>query len=146
MRRAKLKFRARNATREKKRIFEALRNRKYVKLLRNDLTHFWFTYKMGLNVDVLPFDPHVDCKPGGLYFCEPSDVKYHLGGGFTYIADVTIPSNARIVEGAHKCKADRIVLSNMRCLECYLHGCDVLHDHRLPHKWTYCSYIRSFFY
>jgi hypothetical protein len=116
-----------------------LRSRKYVKLLHENLTHYGFTYKMGLNVDVIPFDPDVECKPGGLYFCKPTDIRYHHSGifdAYTLIADVEIPADAQFAYGRTKCKADRVVLSNMRCLECALHGDNTHYDTKGPHTWS----------
>ena len=41
----------------------------YYKLIRADMTHYGFKYKLGLNVDTNPFNDEY-CNRGGLYACE----------------------------------------------------------------------------
>ncbi len=62
----------------------------YVKVLRSDLTHNDYKYKVGLNKDKLPFNPTGSCKPGGLYFTTFANVMNFLDYG-TLIADADIP-------------------------------------------------------
>ena len=42
----------------------------YYKLVRDDYTHHNFTYKLGLNIDSIKFNPIDSCEPGGLYFTD----------------------------------------------------------------------------
>ena len=41
----------------------------YYKLIRSNMTHQWFKYRLGLNIDSLPFNIGY-CMNGGLYVCE----------------------------------------------------------------------------
>ena len=50
------------------RFIEIVGNQQFQKCLNNELTHYTFQYKIGLNVDTIPFNPSGYCKPGGLYF------------------------------------------------------------------------------
>jgi hypothetical protein len=67
---------------------------KFYKLLAPDLCHHGFTYKAGLNVDTLPFDPSGDCKPGGLYYTTLEHLPHWYCAYWSRIADVTIPDDA----------------------------------------------------
>lgn len=39
---------------------------KFYKFLNDDLTHHNFQYKIGLNIDIKPFNPTYLCSNGGL--------------------------------------------------------------------------------
>jgi hypothetical protein len=83
------------------------------------MTHHGFTYKEGLNIDHIPFNPINPigkCMEGGLYFCEAADLYRYLEYG-TLIADVEIPPDAQVYREEHKLKADRIILKNIVPLE-----------------------------
>jgi hypothetical protein len=94
----------------------------FYKLLAADLCHHDFTYKEGLNVDTVPFNPRGECAPGGLYYTEFWHLPRWYCHGWPLIADVTIPTDARVY--AERCgtkwKADQLVLSNIRPLEEFL--------------------------
>jgi hypothetical protein len=87
--------------------------KQYVKILNASMKHNKFQYVEGLNVDIHPFNPTGECQKGGLYFCELSDVYLYLGYG-TLIADVEIPSDAKVYQEKNKLKADKIILKNIR--------------------------------
>jgi hypothetical protein len=87
----------------------------YVKVLSNDLKHKGFQYKEGLNIDTIPFNPTGTCKPGGLYFTAMENVFNYLHYG-SKIADVEIPSNAKVYFENNKWKADKIILRDIRDL------------------------------
>jgi hypothetical protein len=88
----------------------------FYKWLAGDMRHYDFTYKEGLNVDHLPFNPSGVCEPGGLYFTTLEYVPGWHSWHWSLIADVTIPDDARVYKepGGTKWKADRIILSNIR--------------------------------
>lgn len=94
----------------------------FYKLLARDLRHYGMTYKEGLNVDVLPFNPHGECQQGGLYFTTAAFVGEWMKPDWPLIADVTIPADAQVYpeKCGTKWKADRLVLSNIRPLHQYL--------------------------
>ena len=49
-------------------FIEKVGNQQFRKCLNNELKHFDFHYKIGLNEDIIPFNPSGSCKLGGLYF------------------------------------------------------------------------------
>lgn len=57
--------------------------------------HHYFEYKLGLNIDKVPFNPSGSCKSGGLYFTTAECLHnyFHMGD---YIAFIEIPPNARV--------------------------------------------------
>jgi hypothetical protein len=62
-------------------IFCIKKMTKYYKILRDDLTHFGFTYKLGLNVDILSFDPTGNCRPGGLCYTDLEHIVLYVKYG-----------------------------------------------------------------
>jgi hypothetical protein len=81
------------------------------------MCHNGFTYKEGLNVDTLPFNPSGSCEPGGLYYTSLDHLeKWRHDERWPLIADVTIPADARVHTEpcGTKWKADKLVLSNIR--------------------------------
>lgn len=86
----------------------------FIKLTNSDEIHNDFQFKDGLNVDIIPFYPHNDCEPGGIYFTN----KLYAGRWITYKSIITkymrkviIPDNAKVyIEDRHKFKADRLIL------------------------------------
>jgi hypothetical protein len=88
------------------------------KLLYADLCHHGFTYKEGLNVDTLPFNPSGSCEPGGLYYTKLELLPLWFDDRWPMIADVTLPDDARVYAEAcgTKWKADKLVLTSIRPL------------------------------
>jgi hypothetical protein len=95
---------------------------RFYKMLTANLCHNGFTYKDGLNVDTLPFQPKGECMPGGLYYTTFEYLSIWYMSCWPLIADVTVPDGARVyTEPCNtKWKADRIVLSNIRPLSEFL--------------------------
>jgi hypothetical protein len=54
-----------------------------------------FEYKLGLNIDTVPFNPSGSCKSGGLYFTTAEYIHCYFYMG-DYIAFIEIPPNARV--------------------------------------------------
>ena len=54
---------------------------KFRKCLNNELTHWNFQYKIGLNEDIILFNPSGSCKSGGLYFTIIENVNKFLDYG-----------------------------------------------------------------
>ena len=82
----------------------------FYKVLRKSCKHYNFTYKHGLNVDHLPFNPTESCSKGGLYFAELSNLPLWIYFEGFYIAKVTIPSEATVYIEATSFKADKFIL------------------------------------
>jgi hypothetical protein len=88
---------------------------KYYKILNEDECHNGLQYKTGLNVDILPFYPHGDCEPGGIYFAR-EDILNFLSYG-PWIREVTIPPRVRVYKNPGypvKWKAKRVILGRRR--------------------------------
>ena len=90
-----------------------------IKFLRQDMNHFGFQYKEGLNVDTNVFYPRGSCLGGGLYFTTHKH-RYNYCGIGPLIADVEIPLDAKVYSDpcGTKWKSDRIILKNIRS-HCY---------------------------
>ena len=87
-------------------------NTEFYKVLTNGCKHYGFTYQHGLNVDHIPFNPSGECSAGGLYFTELDKLGcwIHAPNSGSYIAKVSIPSNAYVYVEQNKFKADQFVL------------------------------------
>ena len=85
-------------------------NTAFYKLIYINFKHNNFTYKHGLNVDHIPFNPTGSCSAGGLYFSELNKVCTWLYLDSVYIAKVTIPTDALVYIEATSFKADKFVL------------------------------------
>ena len=87
----------------------------YYKILRESECHFGMQYKTGLNVDVLPFNPSGDCKPGGIYFASEGILEFLEYG--PWIRKVTLPDDAHVYSNPgfpEKWKADKVILGKRR--------------------------------
>ena len=82
----------------------------FYKVLNKDSKHHNFTYKHGLNVDHIPFNPTSSCCAGGLYFAELNKLAMWIYSDSCYIAKVTIPTEASVYTEANSFKADKFIL------------------------------------
>ncbi|MBS0628282.1 MAG: hypothetical protein JSS09_08735, partial [Verrucomicrobia bacterium] len=76
-----------------------------------------------MNVDTVPFNPSGDCESGGLYFTDEKHIFYWAKRlECSYIADVSVPEDAKVYQGCDKTKwkADRLVLNNIRSLKQFI--------------------------
>ena len=83
----------------------------YYKITNKDEKHYGMTYKTGLNVDVLPFNPSGDCKNGGIYFAR-EDILGFLDYG-PWLRKVTIPNGEPVYDNPGKpvkWKSHRVIL------------------------------------
>jgi len=88
---------------------------KFYKILNENECHYGMQYQVGLNVDILPFNPQGDCEPGGIYFSK-EDILHFLDYG-PWIREVTFPEDMQIYMNPgfpRKWKADRIILGERR--------------------------------
>lgn len=86
------------------------RYKKFYKFLNNNLIHYKFQYRLGLNIDPLPFRPSSTCSSGGLYFCEESMCYLFWKHYGTKVAIIEIPDNARVYVEKDKFKADKFTI------------------------------------
>jgi hypothetical protein len=83
----------------------------FYKILNEDEKHFGLYYKTGLNIDIVPFNPYGNCRPGGIYFSREHILAFLSYG--PWLRKVTLPEDARIYENPgelKKWKADRVIL------------------------------------
>jgi hypothetical protein len=73
--------------------------------------HHGMQYQTGVNIDIVPFNPSGDCKPGDIYFAR-EDIFAFLSYG-PWIRKVTLPEDAQVYENPgtpRKWKADKVIL------------------------------------
>ena len=83
----------------------------YYKILNSKWNHHEFQYKLGLNIDTIPFNPTGSCQSGGLYYTD----EKHIVKFFEYgcdIAEVEIPEDANVYKDPRedKWKADKLII------------------------------------
>ena len=84
----------------------------YVKLFREDLTHYGYEYKIGINRIYEKFNPDTNCKDGGFYFCRRKYVAAYLDlyDDFKYFTYILIPPDAKLSDKEYVSKADQIII------------------------------------
>lgn len=85
----------------------------FYKFMNDDLIHNKFQYKLGLNVDNVPFNPSGDCLNGGLSFCDESTCHIFWRSFGKKLAIVKIPNDAHVWIEFDSIKADKIILKNI---------------------------------
>ncbi|NBX75063.1 MAG: hypothetical protein EBQ92_00715 [Proteobacteria bacterium] len=103
-----------NITFTGKEFNEIYKNVIFYKFLRDDLKHFDYTYKNGLNIDPVPFYPFGKCQAGGMYFCEEMRSPIYIGCYGKYYSTVTIPDDAFVCVENYKFKANKIYLDEIK--------------------------------
>ena len=92
--------------------FNGLVKHTLYRVTNEEENHNDFQYNTGLNVDILKFQPSGECKAGGLYFFDRSQVtKYldYVDCGY-WVRKVEIPDDALVYVENNKYKADKFVL------------------------------------
>ena len=97
----------------------------YYKFVRDDYTHNGFVYKLGLNIDHLPFNPSGSCESGGLYFTDLEHVLEYSDYGHL-VAEIELPDNARIYKdpNGNKWKADRFIIKQINTFDFFVEDKD----------------------
>lgn len=85
----------------------------FYKFLNNNLKHYEFEYKLGLNIDSKQFNPSGECSIGGLYFCDEASCYHHFDTYGTKLALIEIPNDARVYVEENKFKADKIFITKI---------------------------------
>lgn len=89
------------------------KEKKFYKILPRNLKCKDFQYQEGLNVDTKLINKE-ECS-NGLHFTDAKNIlSFYLYGDM--IADVEIPNDAIVYEFGNKCKANKIILKNIRPL------------------------------
>jgi hypothetical protein len=98
------------------------RSKRIIKLTTATENHNGVTFKTGMNIDHIKFNPIGTCKPGGFYFCKYDDFHNYLDytSGFSpniikfciNSRNVDIPDDAKVyIEENNKFKTDKFLLS-----------------------------------
>lgn len=97
--------------------------RRGIKLLNHDYCHYGMTYKEGLNIDPLPWNPDGgSCASGALYFTT-AEFGWKYAANAFFVADVLVLDEYQVVpddEPATKWKAHALQLSNFRTFNEFL--------------------------
>ncbi len=93
-------------------------NQTFYKFLNEKLNHNGFQYKLGLNIDTVPFNPSGSCGPGGLYFTTFDHIFLFSDYG-NNIAEISIPADTKVYTdpSGYNYKADRIFIKSIEKLE-----------------------------
>ena len=89
---------------------------KLYKIIRKDLTHHGFVYKIGLNVLDGPFNTNskFHCGPGGLYFADDKTISNYYQYG-SYLAVIELPNDddLKVVKLCDKWRANKIIIKEL---------------------------------
>ena len=86
---------------------------KLYKFLNDDLKHYDFEYRHGLNGDTKQFNPTSTCSEGGLYFCEKSKCYLYWDHYGEKLAIIEIPDDARVYVEEDKFKTNKLVINKI---------------------------------
>jgi len=91
-------------------------NNCYYKFLNNSMTHFGFTYELGLNVDTKEFNPSGTCEAGGLYFSNYNYIHNFTNFG-EKLAIIELLDDAEfyIDPEGYKAKTNKFIIKNIVC-------------------------------
>ena len=92
------------------RIYE---NTKFFKFINNNFKHHELEYKLGLNVDIHPFNSSKGYSGGGICFWEESKCNLFWQDYGTLLATIKIPNDARVCVKENKFKTDKIIIENI---------------------------------
>jgi hypothetical protein len=84
----------------------------FFKFLREDLTHHNFEYKLGENIDFIPFNPSGECENGGLYFTTLDHIFEFMNFG-DQIGVITLYSDSQVYTEKNKYKTDKFILEKI---------------------------------
>jgi len=102
-----------------------LKNKKLIRFLNKDMKHNEFTYKLGENIDILPFDQPYDEYSEGLHFIEQKYVFEYIGDYdfyYDFIATVIVDDDEQICVGYNQCKAHKITITKIEPTRTYLNN------------------------
>ena len=89
------------------------REQKYYKIVRYDYTHNDMVYKLGLNKDILDFNPSGSCESGGLYFTDYENLGTFCNYG-SIVATIRLCNDSQVYKDpdGNKWKADKFVIES----------------------------------
>jgi hypothetical protein len=91
-----------------------MRGKTFVKFINSGHTHHDFKYKLGLNEDIIPFNPTGQCSSGGLYFTEMKYAKQWRSYGVNLATIELCPDAHFYIESClTKFKTNKFILKSM---------------------------------
>ena len=105
------------------------------KILHSNMKHYGYRWRLGVNVDPLPWNPKGSCEPGGLYFTTFRNLGQYSQSPYdeNLIGRITVDDDEPVWQEHQKWKAHRVTLS------------DVVAVRDLPDR-EYYHYISQNFY
>ena len=96
-------------------FIEKVGNQQFQKCLNNELKHYNFQYKIGLNEDLIPFNPRYYCKPGGLYFTTKEHINKFIQYGLNIaILELCEDAEFYIEPGGKKFKTNKHIINKRK--------------------------------
>jgi len=76
----------------------------YYKITNKDEVHHEFSFKTGINIDTVPFNPSGDCKTGGIYFAREDILGFlwRADDGKGWVRKVTLLPDSKIYKNPGK--------------------------------------------
>jgi hypothetical protein len=90
----------------------------FYKFVNDTFTHNNFTYKVGVNKDIMPFIPEYECHKGGLYFADKININNFSNYGNS-IAVIKLLQDSRIYVENKKFKANKFYIC------CFINPSDI---------------------
>lgn len=115
---------------------------KFYKILSEDLKHHGFQYKLGENIDILPFNPTYECTSGGLYFASLDHIFEYLVFG-TKIGMIEIPDHALIYIENAKYKADQFTLAKIISVSKFINSSEKMCEIAIRQNGLALKYIKN---
>ena len=94
-------------------------NYKAYKILKANLGHYGMQYKLGENIDILPFNNSNTCSPGGLYFTDLQNIFEYIMFGKN-IGNIKIMDDSRVYIENGKCKTDKFILNDIQSIKSFV--------------------------
>ena len=91
----------------------------FYKILREDLIHHEYKYKLGVNEDIKEFNPKGECESGGLYFVELNRISNWIEYG-TKIATIKLDPEEEVWIENRKFKSHKFTITFIQTIEDFL--------------------------
>jgi hypothetical protein len=101
-----------------------------LKFMNDNDTHFGMTYKTGINVDVVQFNPNGKCCDGGIYLATLDGFVGYYNRYGSYARRAYLEDDAKVYVEHHKIKCDKVILEERKLKD------DLLAE-------LYCQYVSS---
>lgn len=97
----------------------------YYKIINNSKNHRGMIYKLGLNEDILPFNPKNRCSAGGLYFTNKDYICNYFYYG-NLLCEINLCEDSKIWYEGDKAKTDKFIIVKIHNLKNMTQECSEL--------------------